>query len=85
MPNALCKHAISFTNWEQNGAFVYHLPQNIFLSYTVVEDNSASGEVTVQYGLKEADTIGKLLVLHDQSGARISCTVIEAPRIRINF
>ena len=47
-----------------------------FLSYASDSSGNASGSLRVSYGHGVLETLGRLLVLHDASGARISCQVI---------
>jgi hypothetical protein len=53
--------------------FVFHF---FFLSYASDSSGNASGSLRVLYGYGVLETLGRLLVLHDASGARISCQVI---------
>ena len=46
------------------------------MSYSSDDSGNASGTLRVQYGYGVSETLGRLLVLHDSSGARISCEVI---------
>lgn len=46
--------------------------------YTADAQGAAKGSVDVTYGYGKAGTVGHAFVLHDKTGARISCTVIKA-------
>ena len=46
------------------------------MSYASDDSGNAVGSLRVAYGYDFIETIGQLLVLHDSTGARISCQVI---------
>ena len=48
----------------------------MFVSYDVDDSGNAAGSLRVAYGYDVLETVGRLLVLHDSTGARISCQVI---------
>ena len=48
----------------------------MFVSYDVDDSGNAAGSLRVTYGYNVLETVGRLLVLHDSTGARISCQVI---------
>ena len=47
------------------------------MRYTSDSSGIGSGTLRVDYGYDTTETLGRLLVLHDSTGARISCQVIE--------
>ena len=46
------------------------------MSYSSDDSSNAFGTIRVAYGFGVLETLGQLLVLHDSTGARISCQVI---------
>ena len=75
-----------FFRYQQKKVAWYICYKIFVLRYGTSGSDTASGSVSVTYGHDDLETLGRVLVIHDSTGARITCTVIaEESKFRLNY